>query len=111
MHVPEKVYKDLVVNPHLKVERERLKLANAATPAARAAAQEELTLAEQAETVRKQSYDVMRNEVFGADKAQAAAEARWTARGIDPARLAYFRERAAGASTPDQVAVIEASIP
>lgn len=108
MHVPDKVYADLVVNPHDATLRAQAELSAATTDAARVAAQEKVTRAQQAESVRKQSYDVMRNEIFGTKDAEAAAAARLTARGVDPTKMAEFTKLAAGASTPEQIAVLEA---
>ncbi|MGE5186511.1 MAG: hypothetical protein ACM31C_30855 [Acidobacteriota bacterium] len=107
IHVPEKVYKDMVENPHLATQRAQQALAAATTDADRQKAQQALDAALRVENVRKQSYDLMRNDVFGTDKAQAAAEARLAARGVDPAKIAVFRERAAAASTPEQIDVLE----
>ena len=107
IHTPETVYADLVTDPHAKTEQARRDLASATTLVDRQKAREQLALAEQAERVRRQSFDLMRNEVFGTDKAQAAAEARLQKNGADAKKLAAFRQRAAAASTPDQIAFLE----
>jgi hypothetical protein len=107
MHVPEKVYKDLVENPHDDTEKARRNVTAATTDADRKLAQAKLAAAERVESVRKQSYDLMRNDIFGTNKEQTAAEQRLASRGVTPVKLAVFRERAAAASTPDQIHVIE----
>ena len=111
MHVPEKVYKDLIETPHLAVERAQTKLDAATTEAEKKQAKRELETAKRAEKVRKESFHLMRDDVFNADKAQADAEARLIARNVDPDELIKFKEEAAKASTPDQIAVLEKKVP
>ncbi|MFN0248475.1 MAG: hypothetical protein ACKV2T_16400 [Kofleriaceae bacterium] len=108
VQVPEKVYADMMVTPQVNATMARVRVGTATNAADRAKAEEDLAIALQAQSVRQQSYDLMRNEVFGTDKEQTAAEARLTARGIKD--LTVFRQKAAKASTPDQIRNIEATI-
>ncbi|MEO8845219.1 MAG: hypothetical protein ABI591_05875 [Kofleriaceae bacterium] len=107
MHTPEKLYADMITTPHQDTEAKRAQVAAATNDAARATAQKDLDIAEKAEAARKQSYELMRNDVFGTDKEQQLAEARLAARGVAPAKVHDFQKRAAVASTPDQIHVIE----
>lgn len=105
MHVPERVYKDLIETPHKATEVARAELAAATTAGDKADKQAKVSRLEKAEQARKQSFFIMRDEVFGTAKAQQDAEARLKARGIDTTE---FNKQAAHASTPDQIATIEA---
>lgn len=58
--------------------------------------------------VRRQEFDIMRNDVFHTNKAQAQAEQRLAAQGLDEKQLEAFRSRAATASTPAQLKRLEA---
>ncbi len=56
----------------------------------------------------KQQYDIMRNDIFNSDKTTGEAVARLNAKGIDPAKLADFKAKAARLSTPEQITRLEA---
>ncbi len=107
MHIPQQVYADFVTDPHNQTVRLQQQVAAAPTPAARAQLLADLHVAQKAEQVRKQSYDLMRNDVFGTDKEQTQAEGRLAARGVTSARILQFKAEAAQASTPDQLHQIE----
>ncbi len=55
----------------------------------------------------QEMYDIMRNDIFHADKATDDAAARLAARGVDAGKIAAFRAEAARAQTPQQVQLIE----
>lgn len=57
---------------------------------------------------RKAQFDVMRDKVFHTNDAQAAAEKRLAAKGLTPAQMQDFKDKAATASTPAQLKRIEA---
>jgi hypothetical protein len=132
VHVPEKLYADLVEKPRQRVARARAELARyrrlmgerkrgghepmptgaeldgmAADVAKR---ERELARAQRAMRSRSQQFNVMRNDVFGTDKAAAAAASRLSARGASPEAIQAFQARAAGASTPEQVSVLEGEV-
>lgn len=111
MHVPEKVYEDLIETPHLAVEHAQTALDSATTEDEKKQAKRQLEIAKRAEKARKKSFELMRNDVFGTASAQREAEARLVARNVDPEELIKFKEAAAKASTPDQIAVLEKRVP
>jgi hypothetical protein len=72
-----------------------------------AAQEADVKMKEKAQQQQGQEFAIMRNYVFGTDKAQTAAEARLHAAGFSPERLAEFRDRAAHLSTPEQIETLE----
>lgn len=111
VHVPENVYLDLIETPHKAVESAQAALDAATTDDEKREARRNLKTAQRAETVRKQSYDIMRNDVFGTKQAEADAVQRLIARGVDPDALVAFRQAAARLSTPAQIKHLEESVP
>ena len=129
VHVPEKLYKDLVESPALAVDLAKVNLdvdkmtqknldPTRNTPhdyevAAQAVAKREkdLATAQKKQEQRKRQFDIMRNEVFGADREVAAAEARLRARGASADQIAAFHAEAAKVSTPEQVKLLEGRVP
>jgi hypothetical protein len=110
MHVPEKVYQDLVENPGNDAKAARKALADAKTDADKQAAKQQLKIAEQTAKVRQDSFNLMRDKVFGTGQAQKAAEARLAKRGVDQKKIDAFKQAAVRVSTPDQIAVLEKGI-
>lgn len=126
VHVPEKLHKDLVERPAAatqqaqgQVAAQQQMLAALQAAGADAAAIEaqqklveqanaDLARAQKAESQRKQQFDLMRNDVFHTDTAQTDAVSRLQAKGITPEKLREFQERAAKASTPEQIKTLEA---
>jgi hypothetical protein len=111
MHVPENVYRDLIETPHKAVEDAQIRLDAATSSADKKQAERDLKIAQRAEKARRDSFEIMRNDVFGTKQAQAAAEQRLIARKVSPGALVAFQEAAARVSTPDQIAVLEAAVP
>ena len=122
VQAPELLYADYVARPaqHLREVRAQLadiraRLVHAppGSPQHQAAlleaqrAQQKVTAAEQAQAQRRALFDIMRNDVFGADKATRLAVARLRRRNLDAAALQTFEQDAARASTPEQVAQLE----
>jgi len=58
------------------------------------------------QAAQKTQYDIMRNDIFHADKATDDAAKRLEAKGVDPAKIAEFRAKAERAQTPQQVDLI-----
>lgn len=127
VHTPEKLHKDLVERPAAATAQAKQGQTRAqqqldalkATPGTTAvdiknaqdkldAATKSVTRAESAETARVGEFNVMRNDIFHGDIAQTEAETRLGAKGISPDKLTEFKARAAKASTPEQIATIEA---
>ncbi len=133
VHVPERLYADLVQMP-----QDRAKQAQAQLDAARknmaarkrdrnmpSPTDEELkqmagniakheravAKAKQAASQRGKQFNIMRNHVFGTDKAVSAASARLRAAGALPKAIAAFEAGAAKASTPQQVETLESQVP
>ncbi|MGE5180519.1 MAG: hypothetical protein ACM31C_00585 [Acidobacteriota bacterium] len=123
---PETLYAEYVANPAkaaegareaLAQDRERLAALEkspvapafivAMTKLAISSDEADVKVKDKAQAQQGEEFSIMRNDVFGADKAQAAAEARLHAAGVDPQRIAEFRERAAHASTPQQIELLE----
>ncbi len=107
MHVPEKVYKDFVEKPHAATERARVKLASA-SDTDKPAAQKDLDTAAATEKARKESFDIMRDKVYGTQAEQLAAARRLEVAGVDKTKIDAFNLAAARVSTPDQIRVVEA---
>ncbi len=95
----------------MAVEDAQAALDAATTRGDKKRAKRALDIAKKAERVRYKSFHVMRDEVFDADKAEKDAVARLIARNVDPEELIKFKEEAAKASTPDQIAVLEKRVP
>jgi len=124
VQVPEMLHKDLVTRPEKAVSDaqaditrlEALKTAGAslnplqtvAIDAQLATARTTLASAQDAQSLRRREFDVMRDKVFNTDAAQVATEARLQAKGISSTKLDEFKKKAATASTPAQLATIEA---
>jgi hypothetical protein len=123
---PETLYKQYVASPTLAADQARSAVkqqreliaametnpgvsTQAVEDAKRKLAAEEadVKVKEKAQQQQGQEFGIMRNDVFGTDKAQTAAEARLHAAGLSPERIAEFHERAAHASTPEQIETIE----
>jgi hypothetical protein len=123
---PETLYKQYVANPTLAADQARSTVkqqreliaametnpgvsAQTVEDAKRKLAAEEadVKVKEKAQQQQGQEFGIMRNDVFGTDKAQSAAEARLHAAGASPEHIADFRERAAHASTPEQIETLE----
>jgi hypothetical protein len=129
VHVPERLHAELVEMPGKRLEEAQTKLAAAkramemrkrdrdqphVTAAELQAMSDdiielegEVAVAERAATERGEQFRIMRNDVFGTDKAVAAASERLRARGATAEAIAAFEERAARASTPEQVEHLE----
>ncbi|MBK7194806.1 MAG: hypothetical protein IPH80_20190 [Myxococcales bacterium] len=71
-------------------------------------AQAEVDDAVKDQTAQKKQYDIMRDEIFHADKAATDAEARLKARGVDQAKIDDFNAKAARLQTPKQIESLEA---
>ncbi len=126
VHVPEKLHEDLVARPAAEASKARadvetqehaiarleasrypnaLKVAEMRTMLT--ALKNDAAIATRAEKQRGEQFSVMRNDVFHTDKAVAAASARLQAQKVSPEKLREFGQRAARASTPEQVEVLE----
>jgi hypothetical protein len=125
INAPEKLAKDLIDAPATRVTNETTtrdaaqtaldaeKAKSPADPAALAAKQAKLDEANakvadavKDQTAQKTEYDIMRNDIFHADKATNDAVKRLEAKGVDPAKIAEFKAKAARAQTPQQVDLI-----
>ena len=125
VHVPQKLYKDLVESPRhavgdkqaaVKRSEDALKglVATRNTPEdyelaqkALSKAQRELATAQKAQTQRQKQFDVMRDQVFGTNHAVQAAYMRLITKGVAGDKVATFLREAAKVSTPDQVKLLE----
>jgi hypothetical protein len=127
VHVPEKLHDELVVRPTAAAAKARekylemkhlydaamtdtspkgqLKAAN--LRALMDALKGDMNRLEQARDERVGQFEIMRNDVFHTDKAVKLSIARLEFRGVSKDKLDAFKERAAGASTPEQVAFLE----
>jgi hypothetical protein len=123
---PEALYEDYVANPtraadkaraEVKQEREMI-AAIARNPVLPdimmtmekqklAADEAAVKQAELAQREQGQEFAIMRNDVFGTDKAQAAAERHLIGAGVAPEKIAEFRNQAAHAVTPQQIEELE----
>lgn len=130
VHVPEQLYEDLIVKPARAVEKARdayepltrqiakleadpsrsnmLKLANLRAIAA--ALKADLTKAETAQKQQAAQFELMRNDVFGTDKAVKQSLERLKAKKLGLDKIEEFTERAAKLSTPEQIAFLEAEV-
>lgn len=126
VHVPKQLHDELVVQPAELVkqakdavevqERAIARLERTPKPSADEVLEMrvELTRLERdaatkvrAETQRAEQFRVMRNDVFHTNDATKAAARRLTAKGNNPAAVQAFEQRAAAASTPEQVELLE----
>jgi hypothetical protein len=71
---------------------------------------EALLAADAAREQRAKEFAVMRDTVFGTDKAVELALEHLMAKKLAPAKIAEFKRRVAEVSTPEQVALIEAEV-
>lgn len=129
VHAPEKVHADLVENPtriatdaradvnQRRAAIARLKADPSADPAQLSAMSAELEplegealAAENTAKQRTQQFNIMRNDVFGTDKAVGAAVSRLRVRNVGDDAIAEFEKNAAKVSTPDQVAALEQGV-
>lgn len=69
--------------------------------------QQVLQEAEDDQVGQRQQFEMMRNEVFHTDVAQASAEQRLQQKGISPEKLKEFKDQAARVSTPEQLERLE----
>ncbi len=123
---PETLYAEYVTDPAKAAEKARGTLAQdrerlaalqkspwapafmvALTKLAISSDEADVKAKDKAQAQQGEEFSIMRNDVFGADKAQAAAEARLHGAGVAPQRIAEFRDRAAHASTPQQIELLE----
>jgi hypothetical protein len=65
---------------------------------------------EKAERQRGDEYRIMRNDVFGTDKAVVVATQRLQAKKVSAEKIAAFQQRAEHAATPEQVGVLESEV-
>ncbi|HWO20520.1 MAG TPA: hypothetical protein VNO30_17240, partial [Kofleriaceae bacterium] len=68
--------------------------------------QDQLDDAIRDQKAQKRQYDIMRKDIFHADKATSAAANRLRKKGVDATKIKEFRDRAARAQTPQQVDLI-----
>lgn len=128
VHFPEKLHDELVVRPTQAAEKARekydeikrvvtsltadksaraqLRLAN--MRALLATLKADLDRAEAARRQRADQFALMRDSVFGTDKAVKISLGRLKAKQVSADKLEKFEERARVASTPEQVAFLEA---
>lgn len=126
VHMPETLAKDMLdapatrvanANTQLKTDSDAFAVEKAKTPPDPAviSALEQKTKTSQAEVnaaineqkARKAQYDIMRDEIFHANEETDAAVKRLEAKGVDPGKINDFKAKAARASTPQQIKVIE----
>jgi flagellar biosynthesis chaperone FliJ len=125
VHTPEKLYKDLVEHPAARTQelqttvatwQQQLDALKAAGADATAiadrqkqidAVNNELAHAQKAQKQRKAEFDIMRNDIFHADTATNDAYARLKSKGVSEDKLREFQEKAAQASTPEQIKTLE----
>jgi len=69
-----------------------------------------LATAEKAVVQRRAIFDIIRNDVFGADKSTQAAHQRLQKRGASAEQIQSFEQKAAAVSTPNQIAAVEREI-
>lgn len=126
MHVPEQLHDEFVVQPASEarqakdaVDAQKRAIALLEGGSNRSAEQihemrMELARLEgaaaikaRAEKQRGDQFSVMRNDVFHTNDATAAAAERLKMKGISPTDVEAFKQRAAAASTPEQVQFLE----
>jgi hypothetical protein len=126
VHVPLQLHDELVVQPAAEAKKatDQVKLLKdaiadveraSAPDATRVAAMKsrlnvleaEAAIKVRAEQQRGDQFTVMRNDVFHTNVATDAASARLQAKGISPTAVEQFKQRAAAASTPEQVELLE----
>lgn len=132
VHVPEKLHEDLIVRPdaaaiaaHEHSRKVRRRLDDAQALAVRGAypelmlaylrmnarvADTDVTYRESARDLRKAQFEVMRNDVFDTDRAVQVSIQRLQLMNVSSDKIQRFKERAAAASTPEQVAYLEAEV-
>ncbi len=128
VHVPEKLHDELVDRPaaaaqeaHAQVEVLKIEIADLPANPSGAAKRETLThrlaaleadatTKDKAKKQRADEFAIMRNDVFGTDKAVVVAKQRLAAKHVTPDKIAEFEKRAERASTPEQVGVLEAEV-
>lgn len=130
VHVPELLYDDLITRPaaataraHRELARWRKDSAGAnrhlplpQTPetgpmaAELARLEQQLRFRRRAQRKRAEQHRIMRNEVFGTDRAVAARVAEMRRRGVRPEAIAEFRRAAQKAMTPKQVEVLASEL-
>lgn len=126
VHVPEQLYGDLVERPaeaartaRAEVEDQQREIARVkAEPSPDAAELQAMTAKlarleqdaatrENAAQRRGEQFRIMRNDVFGTNQAVTAATARLRAQEVSDTAIRAFEQRAARASTPQQIAALE----
>lgn len=130
VHVPEQLHEDLVVKPseaaekarglHEQMKRQVDKLEGdkmvenqpklATMRSILGALKSDMVTAETAQKQRGEELALMRNNVFGTDKAVKLSLERLKAKQVSAAKIEHFQEQAARASTPEQVALLEAEV-
>jgi hypothetical protein len=131
VHVPEKLHDELVDRPvaaardararldQLNGEITELKAQPSAPNAAErlaamttrlSALESDAATKARAEKQRGDEFLIMRNDVFGTDKAVVVATQRLQAKKVSPDKIAEFQRRAEHASTPEQVGVLEGEV-
>lgn len=123
IHTPEKLAHDLLDAPQqransLTMQRDAKKTALEAlktrqpppSPAEQQAvqtsfddAQKQLDDAQRDQGAQRQQFDIMRNEVFHTDQATATTAQRLRDKGVPPDKVQEFLDKAARASTPEQI--------
>lgn len=121
VQTPELLYTDYVTRPMETTSKLRSMLAEARRPLATMAKgsardalaskvkrlEQQVARAERVQRQRRDLFDIIRNDVFGADKGVRAAVARLRERRASGDAVRAFEERAARVSTPDQISALE----
>jgi hypothetical protein len=68
---------------------------------------DDFAAAQKEQAARKAQFDIMRDDIFHTNTETDAAVKRLQAKGTDPAKITEFRAKAARASTPQQINVLE----
>jgi hypothetical protein len=126
VHTPETLAKDMIdapatrvtnANAQLKVDSDALAAEQAkptpdpivisALTAKKQTSEAEVAAANKEQTARKTQFDIMRDDIFHTNTATDEAVKRLEAKGVDRAKIDEFKAKAARASTPQQIKVLE----
>jgi hypothetical protein len=126
VHTPETLAKDMIDAPatrvtnaqaQLKIDSDALKAEVAKTPpdpaviaaltAKQKTSEDEAHAAENEQKARKSQFDIMRDDIFHTNTATSEVVKRLEAKGVDRAKIEEFEKKAARASTPQQIKVLE----
>ncbi|HTL37678.1 MAG TPA: hypothetical protein VL326_31320 [Kofleriaceae bacterium] len=106
VETPQTLYEDYVQRPADNAKRLRAELKDL-KGAALEQKKQELARAEKIVKQRRELFDIIRNDVFRAEKETAAAVARLEKKGVGADAIKAFKEKAPRVSTPQQIEELE----